>query len=106
MRIILIGLGILLGSLLGLQNATALVETRVTYGTLSSSPDLNKVDVSFGEKPLPILSATKGVGADVLVLAPLIGLGAGLRYENVGFNINSNKLSYKTTSTRTSLLVN
>lgn len=99
-------LGLFLGTILGLQSAQALVEARVTYGLLASSPDLKSVDVSSGAGTIPSAAANYGIGADALVIIPILGLGAGLRYENLGFKVSSNGFDYKTTTTRTAVLLN
>lgn len=106
MKLILLCVAVAMGSLIHLHQALAIVEARVTYGALSSSPDLAKVDVSSGASAIPSAAANYGVGADLLIIVPFLGLGGGLRYENMGFKINSNGFAYKTTTTRTSLLLN
>lgn len=95
---------ILLLCLLGLSSAQALVEARLTYGALSSKPDL--ATIYNGSTSLPAVSPNAGIGFDALFIAPVLGIGAGLRYENLGFNASSGGLEFKTQATRTSVLIN
>lgn len=82
----------------------ALVEARVTYGLLASRPDL--AALYGGAGTVPSIVPNYGIGLDALVIIPVVGLGAGLRYENLGFTATSGSLTYKSTATRTALLVN
>lgn len=101
-------IAILLISLIGFffsMNASALVEARVTYGMLASKPDLQQLSFG-GMSDIPAAAANYGIGADAIVVLPIIGLGAGLRYENLGFKFSSNGIDYKSSASRTALLVN
>lgn len=92
-------------SLVLAPQAQALVEARVTYGLLAGKPDLSSLVIS-GAPTAPSVSVNYGIGADVLVVIPIVGLGAGLRYENFGFKVDNSGLEYKTTTSRTAVLVN
>lgn len=85
--------------------AHALFEARLTYGTLASSPTLT--DVYPGtSSDVPSAAANYGLGVDAIFILPAVGLGFGARYENLGFKANSNGLEYKTSATRTALVLN
>lgn len=91
---------------LGVEHqARALVEARVSYGLLAGSPDLTQLTIS-GAPTAPSAASNYGVGADILVILPVIGLGGGLRYENLGFKVSNSGLEYKTTTSRTALVLN
>jgi hypothetical protein len=87
------------------ENSHAIFEARVTYGLLASKPDLAKVAVG-GATDIPTATANYGVGADALFVIPIVGLGFGVRYENLGFKLSQGGLEFKTSTTRTALLVN
>lgn len=88
-----------------IQSAQAIVEARVTYGLLASKPDLTKVSVG-GVTDVPAAAANYGIGADALFIIPIVGLGFGIRYENLGFKLGQAGLEFKTSTSRTALLVN
>jgi hypothetical protein len=96
--------GILILCLLGINTANALVEARLTYGALGSKPDL--ATIYNGTTSVPAVAPNMGVGFDALFIVPIIGIGGGIRYENLGFTASSGGLEYKSQATRTSLLVN
>lgn len=85
-------------------NANALIEARLTYGLLGSSPDL--VSLYSGSPTTPTVTPTYGLGADVIVSPPLFSWGAGLRYENMGVSASSNGIEFKADYTRTALILN
>ncbi|MCB0368724.1 MAG: hypothetical protein KDD45_04570 [Bdellovibrionales bacterium] len=95
---------ILFITLLGFQSANALVEARLSYGLLSSNPDL--ATIYNGTTSVPSVVPNMGLGVDAIFVVPIIGIGGGLRYENLGFTASSNGLEYKSQLTRTSLVVN
>ncbi|MBL7542310.1 MAG: hypothetical protein JNL11_00770 [Bdellovibrionaceae bacterium] len=90
--------------LLGFSSAHALVEARMTYGLLASKPDL--ATIYNGTTSVPTVAPNAGIGFDALFIIPVVGIGGGIRYENMGFNAGSNGLDYKSQVTRTSLIVN
>lgn len=95
---------VLLLCLLGFSSAHALVEARLTYGALGSKPDLTAI--YSGATAVPAVAPNVGIGFDALFIVPVIGIGGGIRYENLGFNASSGSLEYKSQATRTSVIVN
>jgi hypothetical protein len=91
-------------SIFCINSAHALVEARLSYGLLGSKPDL--ASVYNGTTAVPAIVPNLGLGVDAIFVVPIIGLGGGLRYENLGFTASSNGLEYKSQITRTSLIVN
>lgn len=91
--------------LFGFSAAHALVEARVTYGALASKPDLAAI-YNLGTSTVPSVAPNAGIGFDALFIVPIVGIGGGIRYENLGFNARSGSLEYKSQVTRTSLIVN
>lgn len=91
-------------SIFCIQSAHALVEARLSYGLLGSKPDLSTI--YNGTTTVPAIVPNMGLGVDALFIVPLVGIGGGLRYENLGFTASSNGLEYKSQMTRTSLVVN
>ncbi len=87
------------------SQAFAIFETRLTYGILAGKADLTKVYTGVASD-VPAIAANYGLGADALFIIPVIGLGFGLRYENLGFKVTNNGLEYKTSSTRTAAIIN
>jgi len=87
------------------SQAHALFEARLTYGLLSSKPDLGAIYTGSSSE-VPSIAPNYGVGVDAIFVLPAIGLGFGARYENLGFKISSNGLEYKSSSTRTALILN
>lgn len=85
--------------------AQAVFETRLTYGTLASNPTLTDVYPGTASD-VPSVAANYGLGVDAIFTIPVVGLGFGARYENLGFKVNSNGLEYKTSATRTALILN
>lgn len=83
--------------------AHALVEARLTYGLLMSKPDY--APLYTGALTLPGAAANYGVGVDALAFIPLTGWGFGVRYENMGATASAGGLEFKSTATRTSVLV-
>jgi hypothetical protein len=88
-----------------MENANALFEARLNYGFLASKPDLKEV-YTGAASDVPAAAANYGLGADAIFVIPIVGIGAGLRYENLGFKAESNGLEYKSSATRTALIVN
>lgn len=95
---------ILVLCLLAFNSAHALFEARLTYGVLGSKPDL--ASIYNGATAVPAIAPNAGIGFDAIFVVPVVGIGGGLRYENMGFNASSSGLEYKSQVTRTSLIVN
>ncbi len=94
---------LLMGSFLTTK-AHALFDIKLTYGLLASNPGLG--DLYSGTTTLPSIAPTYGWGADAVIKLPLIPIGFGLRYENMGMTVSSSGLEFKTAYTRTALLLN
>lgn len=92
-------------TLLSFSSAHALFEARLTYGGLASSPDLKDVYTGTSTE-VPAIAPNFGLGVDVLFIFPLAGIGIGARYENLGFKVDTAGLEYKTSTTRTALVLN
>lgn len=95
---------VFLMALFTMNAAHALVEARLSYGLLGSKPDL--ASIYNGTTEVPAIVPNMGIGVDAIFVIPIVGLGGGLRYENLGFTASSNGLEYKSQITRTSLVVN
>lgn len=95
---------ILILCLLAFNSAHALFEARLTYGVLGSKPDL--ASIYNGSSEVPAVAPNAGIGFDAIFIVPVVGIGGGLRYENMGFNTSVGSLEYKSQVTRTSLIVN
>lgn len=87
------------------SRAEAMFEARLTYSILTSSPDLAAV-YTGAPTEAPAASPNYGLGLDAVFVIPGLGIGAGLRHENLGFKTNNGDLEYKSSATRTALLVN
>jgi hypothetical protein len=79
-------------------SAHALVQVRVGYGVQTPS------DTNY--QPNQALSSMHGYNLDALVNIPLVPVGLGLRYENMGFDLSSAGVDASSNMQRTSLLVN
>lgn len=95
-----------ISSVLLAPSSKALVEARVTYGLLASSPKLSDISLPGQTVDAPAATGNYGIGADALVILPVIGLGAGIRYENLAFKVTATDLEYKSSLSRTALLIN
>lgn len=84
--------------------AQALIEAKLTYGLLAANPDLTQL--YGGTTSTPSVTPTYGLGADLLVKLPLVPVGFGLRYENMGLTASNSGLEFKAEYTRTALLLN
>lgn len=96
---------IILATCLISSSAHALLEARVSYGLLASNPDLASI-YNGASSNVPSVSPNYGLGLDALIVLPIVGLGAGIRYENLGFKVSNNGLEYTTSATRTAALIN
>lgn len=90
------------------SSSWALFEARATYGLLTSSQSLSDVCQGSCTAPsnAPAIVPTYGLGLDALVKLPLIPIGFGVRYENMGLTADSSTIAAKINYTRTAILVN
>lgn len=84
------------------QQSLALVEARLGYGILNSKPNLG----NFYGGDLPTAVPNAGLTFDAVVTIPLVGLGGGLRYENMNVAYDSSVLDVKNELKRTSVIIN
>lgn len=86
----------------------ALFEARATYGLLTSKTNIS--DVCQGNCLLPGsapgIVPTYGGGIDAILKLPLVPVGFGIRYENMGLSTSSSTIDAKLNYSRTALLVN
>lgn len=97
-----LGLVVFLASFFAASTSSAIVEARLTYGLLASSPSFE--DLRTSTTAVPSAVANAGLGVDALVFVPLTGLGFGVRYENLGFKAGGNGLEYDSKTTRTAAM--
>jgi hypothetical protein len=83
--------------------AWSLVEVRVTYSDVSTNPDKNSVYTGSGN--MPALKPLTGIGGDLVLIAPVAGLGLGVRYENMALTAKGGNIKADGDATRTSLLL-
>lgn len=79
------------------------LEAKVHYSYIQSRPDLRPV-VLTGTSPVPNSANLNGVGADVVYYRPLLGVGIGLRYENLGYIMVQGTEEYKASTSRVAVL--
>ena len=79
-------------------NANALFEIRAGYGVQTPGDQ----DISATQN----LSSMSGYNLDAIVEIPMVPVGLGLRYENMGFDFNQSGVPLESEMQRTSLLVN
>jgi len=79
-------------------NANALFEIRAGYGVQTPGEQ----DVSATQN----LSTMSGFNLDAIVELPMVPVGLGLRYEDMGFDFNQSGVSFESEMQRTSILVN
>lgn len=86
----------------------ALFEARASYGLLTSKQDISNICQGSCTVPsnAPSIVPTYGFGADAIVKLPLIPIGFGIRYENMGLSADSSTIAAKIDYTRTAVLVN
>lgn len=84
------------------QPSLALFELKAGYGILSSKPDLS----NFYGGTLPSAAPNAGLTFDAIATIPFVGLGAGLRYENMKISTDNSNLDVENQLTRTALIVN
>ena len=83
------------------QPAEAIVELRAGYGVNTPKEDY---EITSGNKLN--VSAFQGFNLDAIVELPMVPFGFGLRYENMGLDLEQSGQTYKTDLTRLSALVN
>ena len=95
---------VLIFLLLIANRSLAIFETRLTYGMLASNPDLAAV-YTGNTSEVPSSAPHFGLGVDAIFTLPVIGLGIGARYENLGFKSSTDETTYKVSSTRMALIL-
>ncbi len=84
------------------QPSMALFEIRAGYGILASKPDFS----GFYNGSTPSLAPNAGFTFDAVATVPLVGIGGGLRLENMRVSTNSSTLDIDNQLSRTSLILN
>lgn len=98
---------LLLVLLLFPMSSWALLTARATYGGLVSKDALKDVCVGTtcaGSSPAMV--PLYGLGADLIIKLPLVPIGFGVRYENLGLSATSGSIEASAKLTRTSVLIN
>lgn len=80
----------------------ALFEVKAGYGVLSSTPDFSH----FYGGTLPSAAPNAGLTFDAIVTLPVVGLGGGLRYENMKISTDNSNVDIENQLTRTALIAN
>jgi len=95
-------------TLLAPVSSWAIFEARASYGLLTSKQDLSDICQGSCTTPsnAPAIVPTAGFGVDAIVKLPLIPIGFGLRYENMGLKADTSSIAAKIDYTRTAVLVN
>jgi len=89
------------------MSSWALFTARATYTGLVSKDALSDVCASTScSGQTPAMVPLYGLGADVLVKLPIIPIGFGVRYENLGLSATSASIEGNAKLTRTAALVN
>lgn len=84
------------------QPSMALFEVRAGYGILSSKPDLS----NFYGGSIPSAAPNAGLTFDAIATIPLVGIGGGLRLENMKISFDNSSLDVENQLNRTSLILN
>lgn len=85
----------------------ALIDVRLNYGLLTSKQNLEDICTGCSTPSnTPDIVPSYGLGVDVIVSPPLLNMGFGLRYENLGFTTSSSGIEAKFSNVRTALIVN
>lgn len=87
------------------QPSMALFEVRAGGGFLNSAPNLAKFYTGTSAD-VPSASPNAGLTLDAIATIPLVGLGGGLRMENMKISYDSSVLDITNELSRTSLIVN
>jgi hypothetical protein len=90
-------------SLFSSVNSFALIEGRLRYGFLASTPTYSDL---YSASSTPSATPTQGYGLEVIVSPPLFPVGVGLRYEDFENKVSSGNTSYDLTWDKTSLVIN
>lgn len=88
--------------------SNALVEGRVSYGSLVSGANLKDVCQGSCTAPdsAPAIVPTFGVGLDVIVTLPMIPFGFGLRTEDMKLSVSENGFDAEVKYQRTAAIIN
>lgn len=84
------------------QTSMALFEVRAGYGILASKPNLS----GFYGGTLPTYAPNAGFTLDAIATVPLVGIGGGLRIENMRISNDTSVIEVENQLNRTSLIVN
>lgn len=84
------------------QPSMALFEVRAGYGILSSKPNLSNYYVGS----VPSAAPNAGLTFDAIATIPLVGIGGGLRLENMKVSSDNSTLDVENQLNRTSLIIN
>jgi hypothetical protein len=84
--------------------ASAIFDLKVGYGTLASKPDL--LGFYTGAATVPAAIPTVGLTIDAIVTIPLVGIGGGIRTEDMKIGYDSETLGINNTFKRTSVVLN
>jgi hypothetical protein len=84
--------------------ASAIFELKVGYGTLASKPDL--LGFYGGAATMPSAIPTVGMTMDAIVTIPLVGIGGGIRTEDMKISYDSDVLGISNSFKRTSIILN
>ena len=90
------------------MSSWALFEARATYGFLTSKTDFSNICQGNCLLPAnaPGIVPTYGTGIDAILKLPLVPIGFGLRYENMGLSTTSSTIDAKLTYSRTAIIIN
>ncbi len=89
-------------------SAWALLEARISYGSLASQQSLESVCQGSCAAPssAPAIVPTFGFGLDTIVTLPIIPFGFGLRTESMKLSASTSGVEANLNFNRTSLLIN
>ncbi len=90
-------------TLLSSSTAWSIMEVRLTYSSLLSKPEIDKIYNGTTKEPPP--TPAHGIGTDILMDFES-GLGVGMRYENLSGKSKGRGLQFESEMTRTALLLN
>jgi hypothetical protein len=85
------------------MSSHALVELRVGYGLMASKPDLAPVYSTSTD--LPAATPAVGLSTEVLVQIPLVGIGGGVRNENLGITYDASGIGIENKINRSSVVL-
>jgi hypothetical protein len=90
--------------LLQAPKALAIFEVKVGYGSATAKPDL--LGFYAGGATIPAAIPTAGITMDAIVTIPLVGIGGGIRTEDMKISYDSDVLGISNSFKRTSLILN